>query len=149
MVWKLQKEKIQEIFQKNNMELQLFYFIDYKGGTLFSPSLLPLITISKSEIIRQKIYVKLTKLLNNNYKVGEFLAFETNITDIENIKSDIFNITIVDKVNYKVCILWKIVELPLLLLCQLFEEGKHSFGNISQEIDLEDIHTKYEFTILP
>ena len=131
------------------MELQLFYFIDYKGGTLFSPSLLPLITISKSEIIRQKIYVKLTKLLNNNYKVGEFLAFETNITDIENIKSDIFNIATVDKFNYKVCILRKTEELPLLLLCQLFEEGKHSFGNISQEIDLEDIHTKYEFTILP
>ena len=87
-----------------------------------------------------------TKVLNNVTDQGVPIAFETNITDISNLKSYTFNDN--DGSN-GYCHFKKASINPLLLLC-VYPQGFSSFNkSLESEKTLNNIHYKYNFIIQP
>ena len=106
-----------------------------------------LLTVNYYQIEKENIYVLVTNLLEKNYEVDNFIAYETNVTDISDIITDEFKIG--NKSDYIYCLFKKIRRNNLLLLCQQEIGGNHSLGEITEEIKLIDINVKYNFFIIP
>ena len=145
--FQIPKEKIEEIFQTNYSSYLVFFYIDSIG--IYEFDNIMDIYIMKNEIIKENIYIKITKLLEYNYRGYEFIAYETNVTTIDNIISKDFRFSFKGMDTGAICVFKKAEEKPLLFLCLAMEEGNFSLGEIETEIIYDDIHTKYNFIISP
>jgi len=81
--------------------------------------------------------------------VDEFIAYETNVTNVPDILTNYFRLNFADQTSV-LCYFKKAGERPLLLACSsILTEGDYYLGEIKEEINIENIHALYNFTILP
>ena len=97
---------------------------------------------------KEDIFVRVTKLLQTNLSSYNIIPYETNISSISNVQTDIFLYTKVN--NVFMCRFKKTTNKPLLFLCFLMNHGTYSsLGEINSEVILNDVHAKYNFRIQP
>jgi len=141
----------------NNMSNDLvkmgIYFLNKKGEFIKFP-LISNININYN-IKKEDVYVKITKLLTNNIIINngnEYIAYETNVTNIPSVNSEYFSVEIErKKENIPLyCYLKKEDKSPLLMLCNIdtFNENIYHIKDIESNIILNQ-HIKYNFIILP
>ena len=78
---------------------------------------------------------------------GSLIVYETNVSDISDVSSGLFEYELSDKTNLE-CFLKKTKEKPLLLFCKTPLTGIFSLGNMDEKI-LYDKSIKYNFFIAP
>ena len=147
IVCEIKQEILNNMLTKNNDSLFLMYYTD-----ILAPFRLNNVLDIKVNIIdykNQNIYVKITKLLDNIGSKNNYIAYETNVTNISNIKSMEFNLKNDIKSDDIMCYFKKYSQTPLLLLCQFDKMGNFSLGEIEQEKKLDKISAKYNFIIIP
>ena len=133
---KLLEQKIEEIFK--------VYYLNEKYGF---PELDLIFGVSiNSNIQKEDIYVSILSLLQKGIEHYNYAPYETNITNISNVITNYFSIKTNREFN---CFLKKSELNSLLLLCSINDMEDFYLGKIEQEIILNDIHTKYNFIILP
>ena len=130
-----------DLFSEN----QLFYYNkDGKGEDL------KLISEYKINYNVQKIdvYVNITKLLTKDIDRINYIAYETNVTNLPPVLVPIVNLFEGENI-IKYCYLRKTENSPLLLLCETNSDGEFSIKEIKNEIKLTNSHHKYNFIIAP
>ena len=141
LICKLDKNKLLE--QNNNQTFKVYYYDQIYGF----PELHLIFGISfNSNIEKENIYVNITNLLQSNFDYNNYVAYETNVTDISNVITDLF---LIDSELTIKCFLKKSELSNLLMLCQWNASGNYSLGEIKNQMVLGDIHIKYNFIILP
>ena len=143
IICNIKKDKLLEILAYNGANYYLCQLTESKGLYKFD-SVLD-ITINYNYMAKRDIYIKITKLLTQFTAKNSFIAYETNVTSINKISTEYFNIT-PERNNSLECILKKNDE-KLLLLCKTLISGKYSLGEI-KEINLTQINILYNFIIV-
>ena len=149
LICKYQREKLLEIMSSNEDIFNLYYIHNnYQDGHF---SLVKSINIIYNNTEKEDIFVGITKPIETNMNIFSFMVYETNITDILNIKSG-FSSFIIDfeNSNYSFCGFSKYENTPLLLVCYIFtSESYVKLQDIDNEIILDNINIKYNFRIQP
>ena len=143
----IKQEILNNMLVKNNDNLYIMYYTDFFIVSSFINVLD--IKVNIVDYRKQNIYVKITKLLDNISTESNNIAYETNVTNISNIKSTDFYLFDDIKSNDVRCYFKKYSQTPLLLLCDYYRWGNFSLGEIEREIILDKISAKYNFIILP
>ena len=142
LICEVEKEKLLE--QNNGERFKVYYYEAKYGFQEFS--LILDITVN-SEIPKENIYVNITRLLESNKDVNNFVTYQTNVTFISNIISDYF---LINSKRLITCFFKKSEKsYLLLLLCRWPVAGNYSLGEIKRQITLDNIHIKYNFIIIP
>jgi hypothetical protein len=102
------------------------------------------------DIKKIDVYIKISKLLTKNIGISTYIAYETNVTNIQ----PVFNLVPINNIFEQTdfidsCYFKKTEKSPLLILCQAKKEGVISMKEIKDEIKLNDTNHKYNFIILP
>ena len=139
---KITKADIGGILSVNNGNLVLKSYNELMPLFQF-PNVLEII-INIINYKKENIYVGITKLLENAYDEGNYVAYETNVTEISNLISEEFR-----NIKDFNCFFKKYSEKPLLILCEVPNSGTYSLGEIKNQIILNDINVKYNFIIVP
>ena len=135
----ISKQKLEEILVKNNEQ---FRVESPHGGYLLKFTGVSNIIINHKISKKEDIYIGITGPLTNESSINLPFGFKTNVTNIPNIHSDIQGNCYFKKFN----------ENPLLFLCRLDKYPKErifKFGNITNEMILNNLHYKYNFRIQP
>ena len=107
------------------------------------------ITINYNNVQKENIYVNIVRLLSNEVGINSYIAYETNITSLNDIVSYEFYIKF-NNITDLTCFFKKTIERPLVLLCKVKDKYQSLYlGEIKDEIILSDIHYKYNFLIQP
>ena len=135
----LTKEKLEEILVKNNEQFRVEALSEIEGLVKFIGVLN--ITINYEIDKKEDIYIGINGSLTERIEKVVSFGFTTNVTEMPNIYSDINNNCYFKKFN----------DNPLLYLCRFDEtsEEPFKFGNITDEIVLDNLHYKYNFRIQP
>lgn len=105
------------------------------------------IKINYPDIIKEDINLSLVNLTNKEIGNGGFITFETNITNMDKIKTGIFIIDLSDDIQY-VCNFIKHDSItPLYMTCSDKRSRNYTFEEIGG-FNQSNIHYKYNF-ILP
>ena len=137
---KISKEKLFEYNNNNQQTFKLYYYNEIKNLQQFN--LVKEIYVNYN-IKKETIYVKITKLLEKNINLDNYIPYETNISSLSNIFSDEFTIN-----NFN-CYFKKSETENLLILCKISNSGRYGLGEIKEEIILDNINIKYNFRIQP
>ena len=102
------------------------------------------------DIKKIDVYIKISKLLTKNIGISTYIAYETNVTNIQ----PVFNLVPINNIFEQTdfidsCYFKKTEKSPLLILCQARKEGVISMKEIKDQIKLNEINHKYNFIILP
>ena len=151
LICKITKAEIEElsIYKDNRLDLYVYtpktlkdrgLGLRYSNGGIYINS-----TLNKKDI-----YINITKLLDSSIDNYNLITYETNVTDIDNVNSKLFNIYLSNETSIS-CFFKKTEVMPLLMICELpyDHENTFSLGEIKKQIDLKDINIKYNFFILP
>ena len=97
--------------------------------------------------IEQKTEIKINNLtlLTPSLSKNEFIAYETNVADVEKLITDYFTIK-TNKSQELNCIFKKNEKMNLLLLCNAVNEGEDSLGELTK-YSLEKANILYKFEI--
>ena len=141
LICKIKKEEIEEILEYNNQKFDVYTFSDHFG--IHKIELINNIIINYKIEQKQNITVNITNLLLKYIDRNNYIAYETNVTNISDVSTGKFYI----KQNYRniKCYLKKAGNNPLLFLCHSDLGGQ--LGKI-EEIVLDNINIKYNFRIL-
>ena len=119
-------------------------------------SVLNIILLYNETIIKEDIYVKITKLILNTGEYPDTFIYETNISSIPEIKTYTFwQLKYIKdssgSVRYFANCFFKKNKLNsfLLLYCSLNDDAKYHLDPITNEIRLNDIHERFNFIIEP
>ena len=143
IICSIKKDKLLELLSFNGENYYLGLIKDSIGLYIFD-SVLD-ISINYKNIEKKDIHLNIKKLLTQFAEKNNFIVYETNITDINKISTDYFNLTTEKNDNLE-CLLKKNDE-KLLLLCNALIPGKGSLGEI-KEINLDKINIFYNFIIV-
>ena len=144
----LNKKDLEKISETNVTDMRVttinYYF--YQKSLAF----VPYVTVIFKNVKQENIYVNITNLIENK---AYPIAYETNITEISDVFTrNEFRLVFINEegndFNAK-CYFRKYEKNPLLLVCNVLEEGKNCLKEITEEIRLEDINAKYIFRIQP
>lgn len=142
------KKDLEKISETNVTDMRVttinYYF--YQKSLAF----VPYVTVIYKNVKKENIYVYITKLIEN---MASPIAYETNVTEI----SDVFTLYEFplsfineDGTDFdSKCYFRKYEKTPLLIVCNVFEEGKIRLKEITEEIPLENINARYTFRIQP
>ena len=81
LICKFKKEKLEEILVKGEQFFNIYTLIESNG--LIKLGAISKITILKKDIPKEDIFVEVTKLLSKTATTSEYIAFETNIKNIQ------------------------------------------------------------------
>ena len=143
IICNIKKDILLEKLSYNGENYNLCQLTNSEGLYMFN-SVLNII-INYNNIEKKDIYIKITKLLTQFIEKNNFIVYETNITDINKITTDYFNLTTERNDNLE-CILKK-DDQKLLLLCKALIPGKGYIGEI-KEINLSQISVLYNLKII-
>ena len=147
LICKIKKEDIIEILPNNGGNMHIYY---HKTSFVMIdkfPNVLD-ITVNIKNLQKERIYVRISKLLDKDIKQDNLVPFETNVSDISNLTTEGSPFKI--GTNQCNCFLRKDPDKPLLFLCTGFKQGKYSLKElINEEIKLDNINVKYNFSIQP
>ena len=131
-----------DIYAAPENDLSVIYLSEVLGSYYFSYA--DEIKIKYPNVEKKDIYFKLNKFENKEVDYGSFYSVETNITDINKIKTDGFSIQFTEEERTD-CFLIKHDKLePLYLSCFIGFEGEFKITEIPA-LTLNDIHYKYNF----
>jgi hypothetical protein len=140
------KKKIEEVMT-NITELSLCFLNGELG--VYTYELVSDIQVQYTQE-KQDIVLEITGALNHVSEIGSFVAFRTNVTGIEPISTDFFDVEVQGDSGqtFVRCFLKKYDnnEQPLLLMCESIEPFFRLY--MEKQMNLSDIHYKYDFTIL-
>ena len=139
----INKDNIMEIMEYNG---QKFSFISYNEnlGLIKIETLYDLI-INYNITEKEEIFIEITKLINTNANINSSIAYETNVSCIDNVVTKFFEFDFENTTQN--CYLKKSINTNLTMICFINEEGNYTLGEISN-ITLEDIHIKYDFIFI-
>ena len=144
---KIKKDNIEEILGNSGDIFKCEFYDNSLGNPLQFPLVFD-IQINYNDIKKEDVYIKINKLLESNIYINNYIAYETNITSLNNVVSNQF-LNIFDKNKEIPCLMKKSTEKPLLMICKINNEEQLSLGEIKQEIKLDNINIKYNFLIQP
>ena len=125
----------------------------YKDGNMRFFDLIPSIEVNFNNYQKTDIYIGIKKLLTNYAGINSAIAYETNITNIQDIYSGTFEMNFNGASSNLSCNLVKGENNPLLIICYLdYEQIKGdilTLKEIENEIKLNKINNKYNFIIQP
>ena len=131
------REKLEEILIKINEQFRVGA-LNYKEGLVKFIGVLN-ITINHKITKKEDIYIGIIGSLTDDTIIRIPFGFKTNVTNLPNIYSDF-------KDN---CYFKKFNDNPLLYLCRFDTKREFIFGNLTNEIVLNNLHYKYNFRIQP
>ena len=148
------KEKLEENLVLNDSTAFDFSFIHNYYGSMLCDNVLDIkINYIPSQEGKENIYIEITKLLNEVSELGVEVAYETNITSLPNLLTDIFKMTFYDLLddNYSdgFCYFKKTSEKAMILLCNIQGEGDFYILEKENNTVLNNINYKYNFIINP
>ena len=154
LICPISKSKLIEIITPiyDNCQIEVLYLDNNNDLKRFA--LIPKIKINYN-LQKKDIFVGIKKLVENVSEQYTFIAYETNITDIDNIIPDFFESFQLKFENEKeeiehLCNFRKYENTPLLIICEVESQGTFWLKNIEREIKLEEeINMKYNFRIQP
>ena len=148
VICKIKKENVEEILGFSGDNFKCGYF-DSNEYRLMSFDNVFDITINYNNVQKENIYVNIVRLLSNEVGINSYIAYETNITSLNDIVSYEFYIKF-NNMTDLTCFFKKTIERPLVLLCKVKNKYQSLYlGEIKDEIILSDIHYKYNFLIQP
>lgn len=125
----------------------------YKDGSMRFFDLIPSIEINFTNYQKTDIYIGVKKLLTNYAGINSAIAYETNITNIQDLYSGTFEMSFNGVSTNLSCNLVKGESNPLLIICHLdygqMEEDILILKEIENEMELNEINYKYNFRIQP
>lgn len=132
--------------QANTVNKFRMYFLHTNNDrTRFKRLQLFSITINYPQVTKTDVYIGLVKLLDHEADQGNFITFETNVTDINMLKTKYIE-GVSDGVH---CFLMKYEESkPLYLICALSQSGEQKPGTTLGFSD-NNLHYKYNFILQP
>ena len=137
LICEIQKEKLEEILEYNYEHFKIGAMNDNTG--IIELEYISDIQINYNILEKKDIYVSLINIINSNPEVGVPFGFETNISDIPNLNTDIF-----DNFYFK-----KIRGNNLKLLTIYQSEKDFQYESLKNGLILKYIHYKYNFIIQP
>ena len=144
LICQISQKKLKSFLSDKREKFYLANSNTFKGDYII-PTVEDII-IESNHIIKQDCFIKITKLLNNDIEDDTFFYYETNVTNLPELTTDMFNIPF----NYTNidCMLKKTADKnsPLLLLCYARKRGKGFFGRI-EYMNLTNINIEYNFII--
>ena len=155
LVCPVTKDQFIENLEGSNTSLtgqNYIHYLDYtyqiKSGEI------PMITeinILYENVVKEDIYVGITKCLTNYTELKSYVIYETNITNIKKVKASLHLEALEkDGSSSKIgCRLVKHEINPLYLMCEISFPEFISIKEITKEIVFNDINVKYNFRIQP
>ena len=147
------KDKIEEnliLFETNNFKLA---FLNQDLNFTTFDLVFDIFINYNNTTEKNDIFIHLINLLTNVSESGFNIAYETNVTSISNLRTNLFILSFYDILNDKKiksnCFFKKYSGENLLLLCNIIAEGDFSILKTDEEIKLNNISYKYNFIILP
>jgi len=127
----------------NKKNIFLLFYLDTSGNSDYF-RFVGDININYQDINKEDVYFKIVDLINPNAEVDSFINFETNATNLDKIKTKVFDLKILEGINSK-CIFINHDKLnKLYLSCIIVGAGTYHIGTV-QGFQLNDIHYKYNF----
>ena len=144
---KISKLKLEEILTKKTESFRIM--TTNNNDNIIELEYIGLITINCNVIKKEDIYVGITKVLNNVSEAEIPIAFETNVTSIQNLTSlTSATFKIRDDDNER-CYFKKTKINHLLLLCFYKNYYPTPIRILEEEKVINDAHYKYNFRIQP
>ena len=148
---KIKKDTIEEYTSHNGQILSIYYnFLHSEGEVLDKDNNIRSIygVYINYPLSKKDISVEIVKLLENNINGNSFIAYETNVKNINNVHSKMFPLTLSNG-NQTECAMKKTIGISLTMICFIEKEGEFSLGQIEKQPALNDINIKYNFIIQP
>ena len=148
---KIKKEVIEEYVSYNGQKLSIFYSfpISEQRPDMSDLRIHSIYGVYINYPLRkQDISVEIVKLLEDNIDMGNFIAYETNVKDINNIHAGTFRLSLSNKDEINCC-LKKTIGISLTLICMIDRRGYFSLAKVENKTVLNDINIKYNFIIQP
>ena len=143
IICNIKKTKLLEILAFKGEKYYLSQLTNSEGLYIFDSVLN--ITINYNNIKKKDIYINIKKLMTQFKEKNNFLAYETNTTDINKVSTDFFILARERKDDLE-CVLKKNDE-KLLLLCKALIPGKSFLGEI-KKTNLAHLNILYNFIII-
>ena len=152
LICQIKKYQIEQELIETKTIGRIYYLSDEPGHHGLSP--LPLVgDIIITDNIAQKIdvFIGITKLIQNVAEGKSRIAYETNITNIDNVITLIgLDFISEEKGEHENdCLLRKYDAHPLLITCSMKYNGKNWLKEIKEEKQFINSHIKYNFRIQP
>ena len=152
LVCNFTRKLLDALIVESDAELSICYMSNIAEGKKFP--LIPKINVKYGTIQKTDVFVGITKLLEGVSEHDTLIAYETNVTDIDNVFMDLYegfelefiNMT---KTTSQRCAFRKYDDNPLLILCFFNNEGENWLKEITQEKVYNDLNVKYNFRIQP
>ena len=140
------KHEFEAIMRENEESFKIYYSRD--ETTMERITFIRNIEVQYN-LQKEDIYLTITKLLEDVGDRYTYIAYETNVTDIQNVFTSCdFNLPF-DNGNLG-CGFRKYNGSPLLILCySYYEEKTYVLKEITQEIIVDFLNAKYNFRIQP
>ena len=132
---------------KNNQKYGLTY-LDENIGIVFILNNVLNIKINYESIEKENVYIQITNVLENKLSAGDFAAYQTNVTKISNVISNIFLFKVREGVDVP-CFMKKSEDKHLIILCEVLNPGHFTLPEIKNTIEISDINIKYNFLVQP
>ena len=151
LICKIKKDTIEEFATNNGQKFDIYYFmLDNKDIILFNFNDYTIYDIYINYTLdKTDIYVEITKLLENNIDFGNYIAYETNVSNISNVDTKKFFTLKLSTGNNIECLLKKTEEMSLVMICLISKGGEFSLGEIENQTIVENTNIKYNFIIQP
>ena len=151
LICKIKKDTIEEFATNNGQKFDIYYFmLDNKDIILFNFNDYTIYDIYINYTLdKTDIYVEITKLLENNIDFGNYIAYETNVSNISNVDTKKFFTLKLSTGNNIECLLKKTEEISLVMICLISKGGEFSLGEIENQTIVENTNIKYNFIIQP
>ena len=147
LICTLKKNDLLEMLGKNNKYYSVAYIYDYLGYFEFND--VGSIKIFYKNVIKEDIKVEITNLKENSTEMFYYIVYDTNISSLDNIVSNTFQMNFTG-LGSSSCFFKKAINTNLSMLCDMDEHyGIFKLEQNNQEIELDDIHYKYNFKIQP
>ena len=151
LVCKVTKNQIESILSSKEEKIYVSALDYHSNGRSFD--LVPRIAVNYN-LPKTDIYLGITKLIENVAECYTLIAYETNVTDITNVLTDLnaFQLEFINSKYGKLsskCSFRKYNGFPLLILCNAEYEGTNVLNEITEEKIYNNINIKYNFRIQP
>ena len=127
---------------ENNYDI---YYINEKLGYYYFPFVKE-INI-KYQINQEDIHFSLVKLTNNKVEIGSYITFETNVTNMDKIKTSPFNLILQDEKDLQCYFIKHETSTPLLMSCYYGIHSENYTIGVIQGFNQSNLHHKYNFVL--
>ena len=151
LICKIKKSDLEKGLFMNNYHLNTYYVDVASPNVLIKLPFVGYITIIDNIAQKTDVFVGITRLLVNVTEGNSYIAYETNITNINNIIS-VFKLNFTNefgKIEEVGCYIKKYEDNPLLITCSPPNIGKFWLKEIKKEIIINDTNIRYNFRIQP